>query len=101
MGGKSQTHVDRAVAELGRSQHGVVALFQLLEIGLSRRAVERRIEAGRLHRLHWGVYAVGHRKLTRQGRWMAAVLAGGEDAVLSNHAAAAHLTLLPFAANPK
>jgi very-short-patch-repair endonuclease len=101
MGGKSQTHADRAVAELARSQHGVVALFQLLGIGLSRRAVERRIEAGRLHPVHRGVYAVGHPKVSRQGRWMAAVLAGGEDAVLSNHAAAGHLALLPFAAKPE
>ena len=42
---------------------------------------------GWLHRLHRGVYAVGHRPLTDEGRWMAAVLACGEGAVLSHQAA--------------
>ena len=32
---------------------------------------------GRLHRLHRGVYAVGHRVVSREGRWMAAVLFAG------------------------
>ena len=39
--------------------------------------------------VHRGVYAVGHRVLTRRGRWMAAVLAGGPGAVLSHASAAA------------
>jgi len=36
-----------------------------------------------------GVYAVGWPALNRQRRWMAAVLAGGEEAVLSHRSAAA------------
>jgi very-short-patch-repair endonuclease len=47
------------------------------------------MEAGRLHRLHPGVYAVGHRLIPKEGWWMAAVLASGPDAVLSHHSAAA------------
>jgi very-short-patch-repair endonuclease len=47
------------------------------------------VQAGRLHPVHRGVYAVGHRVLTTEGRWMAAVLAGGEGAVLSHLTAAA------------
>jgi very-short-patch-repair endonuclease len=47
------------------------------------------MEVGRLRRVHRGVYTVGHRLLSRDGRWMAAVLACGSDAVLSHHAAAA------------
>jgi hypothetical protein len=39
--------------------------------------------------LHRGVYAVGHRVLTRHGRWMAAVLACGPTAALSHQTAAA------------
>ena len=39
--------------------------------------------------MHRGVYAVGHPRLTLRGRWMAAVLACGPDALLSHHAAAA------------
>lgn len=49
---------------------------------------------GRLHRLHRGVYAVGHRGLSLEGRWTAAVLACGAGAVLSHGAAAVHWGLL-------
>jgi very-short-patch-repair endonuclease len=56
--------------------------------------VLRRVRAGRLHRLHRGVYAVGHTVLTREGRWLAAVLACGDGAVLSHRSAAAHWGLL-------
>lgn len=48
-----------------------------------------RVAAGRLHRIHVGVYAVGHEKLSLRGRWMAAVLAFGPDSVLSHWDAAA------------
>lgn len=47
------------------------------------------IARGRLHTVHRGVYAVGHRRLTRKGVWMAAVLAAGPGAVLSHRSAAA------------
>ena len=56
---------------------------------------EHRLRCGRLHRIHRGVYAVGHRKLTRRGRWMAAVLAGGRGAALSHRSAAELWSLLP------
>ena len=62
---------------------------QLLALGWTRRAIERRLASGELHEIHRGVYAVGHRRLTRRGRWMAAVLAAGPGAVLSHRAAAA------------
>jgi very-short-patch-repair endonuclease len=77
------------VAVLAGEQHGVVARRQLEELGLGRRGIEVRLCAGRLHRLYPGVYAVGHEALTREGRWMAAVLAGGPGAVLSHRSAAA------------
>ena len=80
---------DRVIAELARRQHGVVSRAQLVAAGLGPGAIEHRERMGRLHRLHRGVYAVGHRRLTRQGRWMAAVLACGEGAVLSHRSAAA------------
>jgi very-short-patch-repair endonuclease len=57
-------------------------------LGLAEGAINRRLRAGRLHRVHAGVFAVGHRLLTREGRWMAAVLAMGEGAVLSHRSAA-------------
>jgi hypothetical protein len=67
----------------------VVAHRQLVELGIGRGGIERGVTAGRLHRLHIGVYAVGHRRLSRNGRWMAAVLACGPDAMLSHRSAAA------------
>jgi Transcriptional regulator, AbiEi antitoxin/Protein of unknown function (DUF559) len=66
-----------------------VTIEQLREAGLDEAAVWRRVAAGRLHRLHRGVYAVGHRSLSWRGRWLAAVLAVGDGAVLSHTSAAA------------
>jgi very-short-patch-repair endonuclease len=77
------------LAELAERQHGVVGRWQLLEAGWSEGAIKKRIASGRLHRLHAGVYLVGHRLIQREGRWMAAVLASGPDAVLSHRSAAA------------
>ena len=57
-------------------------------------AISERAKKGRLHRVHQGVYAVGHRGLSLHGRWMAAVLACGEGAVLSHGSAAALWGLL-------
>jgi very-short-patch-repair endonuclease len=79
----------RAIAALAECQHGVVAARQLLALGLARGAIDRRVQAGELHVWYRGVYAVGHRVLTREGRWMAAVLAAGPGAVLSHRSAAA------------
>jgi hypothetical protein len=70
-------------------QHGVVSRRQLLELGFDRGGIERRLDAGRLHRLYRGVYAVGHTVLNRHGRYLAATMACGRDAVLSHRSAAA------------
>jgi hypothetical protein len=67
----------------------VVARSQLLFIGVATDAIDHRLHVGRLRRLHRGVYAVGHHALRREARWMAAVLAGGQAAVLSHRSAAA------------
>jgi hypothetical protein len=80
--------VDHEVARIASRQHGVVTRAQLLEAGLSRSAVERRVEKGVLHREFRGVYRVGHRAPSIEARYMAAVLACGERAVLSGRAAA-------------
>ena len=73
-----------AIRALAERQHGVVAHRQLVEIGLGARLVFRRQEAGLLIPLHKGVYALAHMRITREGRWMAAVLACGPGAVLSH-----------------
>jgi very-short-patch-repair endonuclease len=90
--------VDRHVAALAERQHGVVATRQLAALGLSQRGVSHRAAAGRLHRVHRGVYAVGHPVLTVNGRRMAAVLAAGPGAVLSHASAAALWEIRPSAA---
>jgi Transcriptional regulator, AbiEi antitoxin len=75
--------LDAGLAWLAERQHGVVARWQLLELGVSGKAIDYRVLRGTLHVIHRGVYAVGHLVLTADGRRMAAVLAGGESAVLS------------------
>lgn len=77
------------IGRAAERQYGVVARRQLLAAGLSPKAVEHRLRAGRLIVLHRGVYAVGHRRLTRDGHWLAAVLSAGAGAVLSHRDAAA------------
>ena len=77
------------VWELAGAQHGVVARRQLLELGLSRRAIEHRLARGRLYPIVSGVYAVGRPELTQHGCWMVAVLACGPGAMLSHGSAAA------------
>ena len=79
---------DRVVATLAGRQHGVVGRAQLTALGLTRTEIGGRVRRGRLHRVHKGVYAVGHLALSRNGRFMAAVLACGEGAALSHFSAA-------------
>jgi very-short-patch-repair endonuclease len=93
MPNKSDT-LDAAIARIAGRQHGVITAKQLADVGLGRSSISERTRRGRLHRLHRGVYAVGHRAPSWHGRWMAAVLACGEATVLSHHSAAALWELL-------
>ncbi|HEU4707388.1 MAG TPA: type IV toxin-antitoxin system AbiEi family antitoxin domain-containing protein [Solirubrobacterales bacterium] len=93
MGHKSDT-VDSRIADIAARQHGVITLPQLEDAGVTREAACKRAKRGRLHRLHRGVYAVGHSAPSHHRRWMAAVLACGDGAVLSHHSAAALWELL-------
>lgn len=77
------------LSTLAKRQHGVVSIRQLRSLfGYSQDHVERLTTAGHLHRLHHGVYAVGHTDLSRHGRCLAAVLASGPGALLSHYSAA-------------
>ncbi|HEX5712888.1 MAG TPA: type IV toxin-antitoxin system AbiEi family antitoxin domain-containing protein [Solirubrobacterales bacterium] len=90
MDGLEQTRgIDAAIAGLAVRQHGVVARRQLLAMGVGEEAIDWRLRHGRLHALHRGVYAVGHRAIMQEGRWMGAVLFCGDGAVLSHRSAAA------------
>jgi Transcriptional regulator, AbiEi antitoxin/AbiEi antitoxin C-terminal domain/Protein of unknown function (DUF559) len=80
--------VDEAIAALAARQHGVVSRPQLLDLGVGPDAIKHRVALGRLHRIHRGVYAVGHRALRSEAWWLAAVLAAGPGAALSHRSAA-------------
>jgi len=81
--------LDATVAEFAAARYGVVTRRELRDLGMTSRQITRRVAAGRLHRLHRGVYAVGHTALPLRGLWLAAVLACGEGALLSHRSAAA------------
>jgi Transcriptional regulator, AbiEi antitoxin len=76
------------LGELARRQWGVVTRAQLTELGVRDRGIADWVRRGRLQRLYRGVYAVGHDRLMREGRWLAAVLACGPGSVLSHRDAA-------------
>ncbi|HEX7290397.1 MAG TPA: type IV toxin-antitoxin system AbiEi family antitoxin domain-containing protein [Conexibacter sp.] len=90
-----QNDTDRVIGALAAEQWGVVSRGQLLEAGVSPTTIRDRVRGGRLIRLHRGVYAVGHARLRWEGRWLAAVLAVGPEAVLSHRDAAGLHDLRP------
>ena len=91
-----QPHTDAIIAALAARQHGVVTRDQLIDAGLGRGAIAHRIRIGWLHRMHRGVFAVGHPPLTREARWMGGVLACGEGAGLSHACATALWEIRPY-----
>ncbi len=92
--------LDLRIDEIAARQHGVITSRQLETLGLGRRGVSKRANRGRLHRVHHGVYAVGHSALSLHGRFMAAVLACREGAVLSHTSAAVLWELLKPISGP-
>jgi very-short-patch-repair endonuclease len=80
---------DRQIAWIAERQFGLISLDQLRGMGMAETTVHKRMESGSLHRIHHGVYAVGHPGMDLNRRRMAAVLACGPDAVLSHRSAAA------------
>jgi very-short-patch-repair endonuclease len=85
---------DLTIARLAATQHGVAARQQLLAAGVPRRAIEHRLAAGRLLRIHAGVYSLAGTQLSPLQHLMAAALAAGTGAVVS-HRGAAFLHGLP------
>jgi very-short-patch-repair endonuclease len=86
---EGQAPVDTRLARLASRQHGIVTARQLRALGVSTRARDHRVQIGRLHPIHRGVYAVGHRDLSENGLFIAAVAAVGAEAALSHVSAAA------------
>jgi very-short-patch-repair endonuclease len=89
MGDQTRHARSRAAWELARAQHWVLTRSDLLGLGFGDKAVKHRVATGRLHPVARGIYAVGRREMSPDGRWMAAVLACGDGAVLSHRSATA------------
>ena len=85
----------RRIASLAGQQRGLVTRAQLLELGLTRHAIDNWVRSGRLHALHRGVYLLGYAKPSEGARELAALLACGPGAVVSHGSAAALWHLLP------
>lgn len=85
--------VYRRLAEIAANQHGLATTTQITALGVPARTLRDWAAAGRLHRVHRGVYAVGHRPLTPHARWLAAVLACGTASWLSHRSSAALLAV--------
>jgi len=77
------------LADLAEKQHGVVSARQLRSMGYSNDSMSDAAKAGRLQRLHRGVYAVGHRRLDWHSRCLGAVFACAP--AFASHASAAFL----------
>jgi predicted transcriptional regulator of viral defense system len=86
---RNGAEIDRLIGELAARRHGIVTWAEPAAIGMTRRMVESRVRRAFLIRLHPGVFAVGHRPITQEARWLAGVLACGDGAVLSHRSAAA------------
>lgn len=70
----SMPRIDARVSEVAARQRGIAHLDQLRGCGLSSSTVAKRVRAGRLHRVHPAVYAVGHAALSFEARVLAATM---------------------------
>lgn len=91
---RDQIATDHLIAALAHRQHGFVSHAQLLALGLSGSAINRRADRGLLHRRYRSVYSVGHRRTGIEGEWWAAVLAYAPEGVLSHTSAGAAWELM-------
>ena len=82
---------------MAADSEGVLDLDELRSCGLNRHAVALRERNGRLHRLHHGVYAVGHPNVSQTGRFIAAYKACKGHAALSHRAEAARVGIMEWA----
>lgn len=98
-GESSSRFAERIIGALACRQHGVVARWQLLDAGVTAHQIDWRLRSGRLHEVHRGVFLVGHAVPPPLAVEQAALLACGENAVLSHRSAANLWKLLPYPAS--
>jgi very-short-patch-repair endonuclease len=86
--------VEQVLARIAGEAHGVVTRAQLRRAGATPGEIKQRLSTGALIRVHRGVFRVGHCAPNQDARYLAAVRACGERAVLSGHAAGHLLGLM-------
>lgn len=86
--------VDELIDLRASRQHGVVARHQLVAAGVPEYVIDHRLKRGRLRPIHRGVYGLGRLRSPHAAE-MAAVLAGGDGALLSYRSAASLWNHLP------
>jgi hypothetical protein len=86
--------VEQKLARLATAAHGLVTHAQLLDAEVTRAQIRSRRQNGLLITEYPGVYRVGHRAASDESRYLAAVLACGDGALLSGLAAAYLLGLV-------
>jgi very-short-patch-repair endonuclease len=79
--------VERVLARIAGGEHGLVTRAGLLASGVTDEEIKQRLRKGGLLREYRGVYRVGHRAPSLEARYLAAVLACGEGALLCGLAA--------------
>lgn len=82
------------VAQLAASQRGVITSQQLADLEVAPSSIRRKVAAGTLHRIHRGVYLLGHTAAAPLAMELAALLACGPTAALSHWTAAALYRIL-------
>jgi Transcriptional regulator, AbiEi antitoxin/Protein of unknown function (DUF559) len=92
--------LDDVIVRLASSQRRIVTRRQMLAAGVGSEAIKHRLANHRLHRVHRGVYVLGTPDVDRLGRWLAAVLACGDRAILSHGSAAALWGVLDHTPGP-
>lgn len=92
--------MEARIGQIASRAHGVVTRKELLAVGVTRREIQHRLRTRALLREHPGVYRAGHGAPSTEARYMAAVKACGDGAMLSG-LAAAHLLGLVRGAPPE
>lgn len=95
------TRLLAAVAAAAAPQFGLTTRTEMHRLGVSDGTIGNWVRARLLHRIHPGVYAVGHKTLTREARWLAGQLACAPHGRVTHWTAAVLLNMAaPFDHRP-